>query len=168
MISLSDINLLFLMLWKFMQKFSVLVQNFFQNVVLKLLNKRSLEIFSRYSSEIFPKCSSEIAQKVAKQMGKFSQSQLGIISESVNIFRISVVVSNLNSGYLDNSKFFSEVNSKYSDNSKFFSGVNSEFRTDLRIICGKNMEIHQNPVFSRKHFFSTSEKSEYSEFYFPS
>jgi hypothetical protein len=64
----------FLILWKFMEKFSVLVQNFFQNVVLKLLNKCSLEIFSRYSSEIFPKCSSEIAQKVAKQMGKFSQS----------------------------------------------------------------------------------------------
>ena len=50
-------------------------------------------------------------------MRKFSPSQLGIISESDNIFRIRVVVSDLNSEY------FSEVNS---DNSEFFFG-HSEF-----------------------------------------
>ena len=114
--------------------------------------------------KFFPNVVQKLHQKWQSKWGNFLRAS----SESVNIFRISVVVSNLNSGYLDNSKFFSEVNSKYSDNSKFFSGVNSEFRTDLRIICGKNMEIHQNPVFSRKYFFSNSEKSEYSEFYFPS
>ena len=63
-------------------------------------------------------------------MRKFSQRQLGIISESDDIFRIRVVVSDLNSEfriffrghseYSDNSEFFSEVNSEYSDNSDFF------------------------------------------------
>jgi hypothetical protein len=98
-----------------------------------------------------------------------------------------VVVSDLNSefqiffrGYLeysDNSEFFFEVNLEYSDNSEFFSELIRsirtipnfflELRTDFRIICGKNMEIHQNPLFF-KYFLSHSEKSEYSELYFPS
>ena len=94
---------------------------------------------------------------------------------------------------LDNSEIFFGVNSEYPDNSEIFSGVIRsirtipnffrgqfgvfgqfriffpEFRTDFRIICGKHMEIHQNPLFfSRKYFFSNSEKSEYSELYFPS
>ena len=106
-------------------------------------------------------------------MRKFSQSQLGIISESDNIFRIRVVVSDLNS---DNSEFFSEVNSEYSDNSEFFSevirsirtipnffpssfGVFGQFRTDFRIICGNNMEIHQNPLFFHENIFFLIRKS---------
>ena len=118
---------------------------------------------------------------------------------SDNIFRIRVVVSDLNSefriffpGHSDNSEKNFEFNSEYSDNSKCFSeysdnsecfselirsirtipnffpssfGVFGQFRTDFRIICGKNMEIHQNPVFSRKYFFP-SEKSDYSELIF--
>ena len=93
-------------------------------------------------------------------MRKFSPSQLGIISESDNIFRIRVVVSDLNSEFRI---FFPEVNS---DNSEFFFGHSefSEFFSELirtipnfflefRIICGKNMEIHQNPVFFTKIFF---------------
>ena len=100
-------------------------------------------------------------------MRKFSQCQLGIISESDDIFRIRVVVSDLNSEfriffrghseYSDNSEFFSEVNSEYSDNSEFFFGVFGQFRiffrvfgqfrTDFRIICGNNMEIHENIIF---------------------
>ena len=109
-------------------------------------------------------------------MRKFSPSQLGIISESDNIFRIRVVVSDLNSEYSDNSEFFSEVNSEYSDNSEFFSelirsirtipkffpssfGVFGQFRTDFRIICGKNMEIHQNPLFFHENIFFLIRKS---------
>ena len=116
-------------------------------------------------------------------MRKFSPSQLGIIFESDNIFRLKVVVSDLNSefriffqGHSDNSKFFSEVNSEYSDNSKYFSelirsirtipnvfpssfGVFGQFRTDFRIICGKNMEIHQNPLFFHKNIFFLIRKS---------
>ena len=149
-----------------MKKF---IQNFCPNVVLKLFNKCSLEIFSRYSSEIAP--------KVAKLMRKFSPSQLGIVSESDNIFRIRVVVSDLNSefqiffrGYSDNSDFFFfVVNLEYSDNSEFFSELIRsirtipnfflEFRTDFRIICGKNMEIHQNPLFFHKNIFFLIRKS---------
>ena len=155
--------------------------NFWTNVVWRF--------FPDIVRKFFPNVVQKLHQKWQSKWGNFLRAS----SESVNIFRISVVVSNLNSGYLDNSKFFFEVNSKYSDNSKFFSGVirsiqtiwnffpmvnwnnskffsgvNSEFRTDLRILCGKNMAIHQNPFFSRKYFFSNSEKSEYSEFYFPS
>ena len=115
-------------------------------------------------------------------MRKFSQSQLGIISESDNIFRIRVVVSDLNSEfrghseYSDNSEFFSEVNSEYSDNSEFFSevirsirtipnffpssfGVFGQFRTDFRIICRNNMEIHQNPLFFHENIFFLIRKS---------
>ena len=120
-------------------------------------------------------------------MRKFSPSQLGIISESDNIFRIRVVISDLNSEfriffrgqfgiyfrghseYSDNSEFFSEVNSEYSDNSNFFSELIRsirtipnyflEFRTDFRIICGKNMEIHQNPLFSHENIVFLIRKS---------
>jgi hypothetical protein len=64
----------------------------------------------------------------------------------------------------DNSEFFFELIRTIPN---FFPSSLGQFRTDFRIICGKYMEIHQNPVFSRKYFFSHSEKSEYSELYFP-
>ena len=50
MISLSDINLLFLILWKLM----------YEKIYTEFLSECSLEIFSRYSSEIFSELSSEI------------------------------------------------------------------------------------------------------------
>ena len=105
-------------------------------------------------------------------MRKFSQSQLGIISESDNIFRIRVIVSNLNSEF----RIFFRGHSEYSDNSEFFSevirsirtipnffpssfGVFGQFRTDFRIICGNNMEIHQNPLVFHENIFFLIRKS---------
>ena len=104
-----------------------------------------VEIFST-RTEFFSKCSSETFEQM--QFGDFFQIQFGnffrinfgiffrmrfrnctkcgkanaeIFSELAwNNFRIRVVVSYLNSEYLDNSEFFSGVNS---DNSDFFPGV---------------------------------------------
>ena len=129
---------------------------------------------------LIPDCYfSDLALKIVLVYKK----QLGIISESDNIFRIRVVVSDLNSEfriffrghseYSDNSEFFSEVNSEYSDNSEFFSEVIrsirtipnffprsfGQFRTDFRIICGNNMEIHQNPLFFHENIFFLIRKS---------
>ena len=99
-------------------------------------------------------------------MRKFSPSQLGIISESDNIFRIRVVVSDLNLEYLDNSEFFSRVIRTMPN--FFLRSIRSirtilnfflEFRTDFRIICRKNMEIHQNPLFFHENIFFLIRKS---------
>jgi hypothetical protein len=92
--------------------------------------------------KFFPNIVQKLHQKWQSKWGNFLRAS----SESVNIFRISVVVSNLNSGYLDNSKFFFEVNSKYSDNSKFFSGV-------IRRISD-NCEFFFHGQFEQFQFFS--------------
>ena len=68
-------------------------------------------------------------------MQKFSPSQLGITSESDNIFRIRVVVS----------EFFSGVNSEYSDNSEFFFGV---IRNILTFLKKKSRSIRNSELFS--------------------
>ena len=113
---------------------------------------------------------------------KSGKANAEIFSELAdNIFRIRVVVSDLNSefriffrgqfGVFGQFQIFSEVNSEYSDNSKFFprsirtipnffSSSFGQFRTDFRIICGKNMEIHQNPLFFHENIFFLIRKSQ--------
>ena len=187
MISLSDINLLFLILWKFMHK----------QIYTEFLSECSSEMFSEWSSEIFSEWSSEslvslIPPKVAKLMQKFSPSQLGITSESDNIFRIRVVVSDLNSefriffrgrfgvfgqfriffrgqfGIFGQFRIFFQAHSEYSDNSEFFSKLIRSIRTIPNYMRKKYGNSSKSSVFSRKYFFPHSEKSEYSELYFPS
>ena len=100
-------------------------------------------------------------------MRKFSPSQLGIISESDNIFRIRVVVFDLNSKYLDNSEFFPGLNSQYSDNSEFCFWVIRSIQTILNFFPGsirnskfisesyaeKIWKFIKILFFSRKYFF---------------
>ena len=121
---------------------------------------------------------------------KSGKANAEIFSELAdNIFRIRVVVSDLNSEFrifFPRSRTF-QIFSEYSDNSKFFPrsirtipnfselirsirtipnffsssfGVFGQFRTDFRIICGKNMEIHQNPLFFHENIFFLIRKSQ--------
>ena len=52
----------------------------------------------------------------------------------------------------------------HSDNSEFFPGIPNWFPNYMRKIYGNSSK---SSVFPRKYFFSHSEKSEYSELYFP-
>ena len=89
-------------------------------------------------------------------MRKFSQSQLGIISESDNIFRIRVVVSDLNSEF----RIFFRGHSEYSDNSEvnseFFSEVIRSIRTIPNFFPRSFGVFGQFRIFFRAH-------SEYSD-----
>ena len=93
-------------------------------------------------------------------MRKFSQR---IISESDDIFRIRVVVSDLNSEFRIfsevNSEFFSEVIRSIRTIPNFFPSSFGQFRTDFRIICGNKMEIYQNPLFFHENIFFLIRKS---------
>jgi hypothetical protein len=62
-------------------------------------------------------------------------------------------------------RIFFRAHSEYSDNSELFPGIPNWFPNYMRKKYGNSSK---SSVFSRKYFFSHSEKSEYSELYFPS
>jgi hypothetical protein len=110
-------------------------------------------------------------------VGKSGKANAKIFSELAwNNFRIRVVVSDLNSEFRI---FFRGRFGVFGQFRIFFRGqfgVFGQFRIffpssfgQFRIICGKKYgNSSKSSVFSRKYFFSHSEKSEYSELYFPS
>ena len=157
-------------------KFEIFFRMKFRNCTKS--GKANAEIFSELPWNNF-----RIWQYFLNKGGSF-RPKFGIPNFFPRSIRIIPKKNSRSFGVFGQFRIFSEVNSEYSDNSEnFFElirsirtipnffpsslGVFGQFRTDFRIICGKYMEIHQNPVFSRKYFFSHSEKSEYSELYFP-